>query len=107
MGLLIKQLTYHYLTALNGALFLYPNQLACDWTSGSVPPVTSILDARNLLTIGAYAFLAFAVRHVINNCRDQPAIGMVSLCAVCLFFKIEVSFSSLGSVDSYFLMTGF
>ncbi|XP_022653435.1 transmembrane and TPR repeat-containing protein 3-like isoform X3 [Varroa jacobsoni] len=98
MGLLIKQLTYHYLTALNGALFLYPNQLACDWTSGSVPPVTSILDARNLLTIGAYAFLAFAVRHVINNCRDQPAIGMALTLVALPYLPASNLFFPIGFV---------
>lgn len=78
MALFVKQLTYHYLTALNGLLFLYPNQLACDWTSGSVPPVSSLLDVRNLLTVAAYTFLALAIRHIVNNCRDQPAVAMVS-----------------------------
>ncbi|OQR67882.1 transmembrane and TPR repeat-containing protein 3-like [Tropilaelaps mercedesae] len=76
MGFFVKQLTYHYLTALNGVLFLYPNQLSCDWTSGSVPPVVSLLDPRNLLTVGAYAFLVLAVRHIVANCRDQTAVAM-------------------------------
>lgn len=78
MGFFVKQLTYHYLTALNGALFLFPSQLACDWTSGSVQPVSSMLDNRNLLTVCAYAFLVCALRHVVSNCRDQASVAMVS-----------------------------
>ncbi|KFM70092.1 Transmembrane and TPR repeat-containing protein 3, partial [Stegodyphus mimosarum] len=41
-----RQLTFNYLVALNGWLLLYPSDLCCDWTMGSVPLVRSLSDPR-------------------------------------------------------------
>lgn len=43
-------MTNGYLGVLNAWLCLFPYKLSCDWTSGSLPLVTSHLDLRNGLT---------------------------------------------------------
>ncbi|GFR32178.1 protein O-mannosyl-transferase Tmtc3 [Trichonephila clavata] len=49
-----RQLTMHYLVALNSWLLTFPCDLCCDWTMGTVPLVTSVLDSRNIATLGFY-----------------------------------------------------
>ncbi|ODN00207.1 hypothetical protein Ocin01_06473 [Orchesella cincta] len=57
-----RQLTYNYLVALNVWLLLFPCDLCCDWTMGTVPLVESWWDPRNLVTLGTYAVL-FSLAH--------------------------------------------
>lgn len=52
-----RQLTYNYLLPLNTFLLLFPLHLCCDWTMGTVPLVTSLLDPRNLATVTFYVVL--------------------------------------------------
>ncbi|XP_057659425.1 protein O-mannosyl-transferase Tmtc3-like [Diorhabda carinulata] len=52
-----RQLTYHYLISVNLWLLLFPCDLCCDWTMGTIPLVESFFDIRNLGTIATYAFL--------------------------------------------------
>ncbi|GFS53330.1 protein O-mannosyl-transferase TMTC3 [Trichonephila inaurata madagascariensis] len=49
-----RQMTMHYLVALNSWLLNFPCDLCCDWTMGTVPLVTSVLDSRNIATLGFY-----------------------------------------------------
>ncbi|XP_042895073.1 protein O-mannosyl-transferase Tmtc3 [Parasteatoda tepidariorum] len=49
-----RQLTMHYLIALNSWLICFPCDLCCDWTMGTVPLITSIWDHRNLSTLTFY-----------------------------------------------------
>ncbi|GFX90619.1 protein O-mannosyl-transferase TMTC3 [Trichonephila clavipes] len=49
-----RQMTMHYLMALNSWLLNFPCDLCCDWTMGTVPLVTSVLDSRNIATLGFY-----------------------------------------------------
>ncbi|XP_050298329.1 protein O-mannosyl-transferase Tmtc3-like [Anthonomus grandis grandis] len=51
-----RQLTYHYLISINLWLLLFPCNLCCDWTMGTIPLVESFLDVRNLATIATYGF---------------------------------------------------
>ncbi|CAL1287576.1 unnamed protein product [Larinioides sclopetarius] len=50
-----RQLTMHYLVALNNWLLIFPCDLCCDWTMATVALVTSFLDPRNMATLGFYA----------------------------------------------------
>ncbi|XP_055936322.1 protein O-mannosyl-transferase Tmtc3-like isoform X1 [Argiope bruennichi] len=52
-----RQLTMHYLVALNSWLLIFPCDLCCDWTMSTVALVTSFLDPRNMATLGFYAVL--------------------------------------------------
>ncbi|KAG8182833.1 hypothetical protein JTE90_000440 [Oedothorax gibbosus] len=49
-----RHLTHHYLGFLNAWLLLFPSNLCCDWTMGTVPLVTSIFDVRVFLTFVFY-----------------------------------------------------
>lgn len=52
-----RELTMHFLFALNGWLLCFPSDLCCDWTMGTVPLVTSFLDRRNAATVFFYGIL--------------------------------------------------
>ncbi|KAL1416629.1 hypothetical protein MTO96_006255 [Rhipicephalus appendiculatus] len=54
----VRQLTFHYLPAVNAWLLLFPHALCCDWTMGSVALVHSLSDPRNAATLSLYAMLA-------------------------------------------------
>lgn len=49
-----RQLTYNYLLPINFWLLLFPADLCCDWTMGTIPVISSILDPRNLITVAFY-----------------------------------------------------
>ncbi|CAG9836177.1 unnamed protein product [Diabrotica balteata] len=53
-----RQLTYHYLISVNLWLLLFPCDLCCDWTMGTIPLVETFFDMRNLGTLTAYGFVA-------------------------------------------------
>ncbi|XP_073813905.1 transmembrane O-mannosyltransferase targeting cadherins 3 [Musca autumnalis] len=64
----VRQLTYSYLIYLNSWLLLFPCDLCCDWTMGTVPLIEGFGDLRNvatLLTFGSLAALIFTA------CRSQ------------------------------------
>ncbi|XP_070581695.1 protein O-mannosyl-transferase TMTC3-like [Ptychodera flava] len=77
-----KQLTFSYLLPVNVWLLLCPSRLLCDWTMGTVPLVTSILDPRNLATISLIAvllkFIFFAV------CDETKRSKQVIMCLAFL-----------------------
>ena len=50
----VKQLTWMYLIALNALLLIFPSDLCCDWTMGTVPLVETLADPRNLATISTF-----------------------------------------------------
>ncbi|XP_015913361.2 protein O-mannosyl-transferase Tmtc3 [Parasteatoda tepidariorum] len=54
----VRQLTFNYLLPVNAWLLLFPSDLCCDWTMGTIPLITSLLDPRNLATLALYATLA-------------------------------------------------
>lgn len=75
-----RQLTYNYLTSVNFWLLLFPCDLCCDWTMGTVPLVETFFDARNLATLGTYALLIALLWVAFNTDNQQrsAAIIMVS-----------------------------
>ncbi|CAG0918849.1 unnamed protein product [Notodromas monacha] len=61
-----RQLTYQYLLGLNFWLLLFPCDLCCDWTMGTVPLVESLADWRNLVTLVFYAGLLRAIWWIMS-----------------------------------------
>lgn len=75
-----KQLTYNYLLSVNLWLLLFPCNLCCDWTMGTVPLVETFLDVRNMATLATYTFfglMAF-VAFTTNNTKQRVVTLMVS-----------------------------
>ena len=85
---LSRQLTQHYLYALNIWLLLNPWSLCCDWTMGSIPLIKSFNDHRNMFTLIFYSFFVLLIYKSFgkNGCR----IMMVSL-ALMIFPFIPAS----------------
>lgn len=75
-----RQLTYNYLVSQNLWLLLFPCNLCCDWTMGTVPIIDSLMDARNLATVLTYLLLAVLVwvAFVSENFQQTTVIIMVS-----------------------------
>lgn len=75
-----RQLTYNYLVSLNLWLLLFPCNLCCDWTMGTVPIIDSLMDARNLATIMSYLLIAVLVwvAFISENVQQTTVIIMVS-----------------------------
>jgi hypothetical protein len=67
----VRQLTYNYLVSLNAWLLLFPCELCCDWTMGTVPLVESWLDHRNLATLATLAVLFMLARTALSRGSDR------------------------------------
>ena len=72
-SLLVRTLTFLHLPAVNLGLLLCPSTLSFDWSMDAIPLVTSLADARNLLTLALYAGCAAlataALRHLHTDRR--------------------------------------
>lgn len=62
-----RQLTYNYLLPINAWLLLFPSGLCCDWTMGTIQVISSVLDPRNLITIGFYAILGKFIHFMLQQ----------------------------------------
>ncbi|XP_037088175.1 LOW QUALITY PROTEIN: protein O-mannosyl-transferase Tmtc3-like [Pollicipes pollicipes] len=74
-----RQLTYNYLVGVNGGLLLLPHGLCCDWTMGTVPPVTSIGDPRNLTPLVTYALLLRLLWRALTAHDKESDLVIMSL----------------------------
>lgn len=85
-----RQLTYNYLASLNLWLLLFPCDLCCDWTMGTVPLVESFTDPRNFVTLLAYSLIATLVwiAFVSENRQQSTLIVMVSSFFIFLYRKL-------------------
>ncbi|KAK9498194.1 hypothetical protein O3M35_004065 [Rhynocoris fuscipes] len=72
-----RQLSYHYLISLNSWLLLFPCDLCCDWTMGTVPLVTSILDPRNISTVCMYLVLGALCHTAITSRRHVKTTTII------------------------------
>ena len=71
-----RALSTQYVWALHAWLLLCPRWLCCDWSAGTVPPVLSVLDARNAGTIAMWTAIAAAVRcAIVRDCRPGEDEG--------------------------------
>lgn len=83
----VRQLSYNYLVSVNLWLLLFPCDLCCDWTMGTVPLIESFSDARNIPTITVYAaLLALVVIAASSENRQQATIIIMSLAFLILPF---------------------
>ena len=78
----VRQLSYNYLISVNLWLLLFPCDLCCDWTMGTVSLVESFLDPRNIATLISYTVLLLLtyVAVVTENRQQATVIIMVSVC---------------------------
>ena len=53
----LRQLHWSYLCVLNVWLLLSPSQLCAEYAMGTIPPIASLTDPRNLLTLATFAGL--------------------------------------------------
>ncbi|KAJ8894958.1 hypothetical protein PR048_000266 [Dryococelus australis] len=82
-----RQLTYNYLVSVNLWLLLFPCDLCCDWTMGTVPLVTSVFDPRNLVTLASYlGVLVVLYTAVVSENRQQATVLFMSLAMLVLPF---------------------
>ena len=74
-----RHLTFNYLLPVNTWLLLCPSALCCDWTMGTIPLITSLLDLRNLATLTFYVVLGKMVHVALFTQGPRTrAIIMVS-----------------------------
>ncbi|XP_050529637.1 protein O-mannosyl-transferase Tmtc3 [Daktulosphaira vitifoliae] len=82
-----RQLTYNYLVSVNALLLLFPCDLCCDWTMGTIPLVESASDPRNLATLFTYAVVAALVYTAITTTnRIKRIVIIMSLALTVLPF---------------------
>lgn len=72
-----RQLTYHYLIGVNFWLMLFPCDLCCDWTMGTVPLVESFTDMRNMATLSTYFFIAALVWVAFKTKNKQQSVVLI------------------------------
>ncbi|XP_078582550.1 protein O-mannosyl-transferase TMTC3-like [Branchiostoma floridae x Branchiostoma japonicum] len=67
-----RQLTFNYLLSINAWLLLFPSELCCDWTMGTVPLVETFSDPRNLCTLAFWVTMA-KLAHYALTCDGKRA----------------------------------
>lgn len=75
-----RQLTYNYLVSVNLRLLLFPNDLCCDWTMGTIELLKSVYDLRNLMTVFTYVMIGWLGWLAISceNRRKANVLVLVS-----------------------------
>ncbi|XP_055011548.1 protein O-mannosyl-transferase TMTC3 [Boleophthalmus pectinirostris] len=81
-----RQLTFNYLLPVNAWLLLFPSELCCDWTMGTIPLVESILDPRNLATLLFYASLGLLALHSLRYRHSSAKTVIMALSLMVLPF---------------------
>ncbi|GFU19321.1 protein O-mannosyl-transferase TMTC3 [Trichonephila clavipes] len=82
----VRQLTYNYLLPVNAWLLLFPSDLCCDWTMGTIPLVESIFDPRNAATLTFYCVLGAIVWVALKADTKHFQLLSVSLSLLVLPF---------------------
>ncbi|XP_050443684.1 protein O-mannosyl-transferase Tmtc3 [Adelges cooleyi] len=72
-----RQLTYNYLVSVNAWLLVFPCDLCCDWTMGTVPLVESTADPRNLATLATYAVVAGLVYTAFTTANRTRRVAVI------------------------------
>jgi len=72
-----RQLTYNYLVSVNVWLMIFPCDLCCDWTMGTIPLVESTSDPRNLATLATYAVLIALVYTAFTTSNRTKRIVVI------------------------------
>lgn len=85
-----RYLTYNYLVSVNLWLLLFPCDLCCDWTMGTIPLVENITDKRNFATLASYlvVLMLVYVALVSENRQQTNNIIMVILAVFDILYKL-------------------
>lgn len=76
-----RQLSYNYLVSVNLRLLLFPNDLCCDWTMGTIELVKSIYDIRNAMTIFTYSLIGW-LGWLAISCENRRKANVLILVSV-------------------------
>lgn len=85
-----RQLTYSYLVSVNFWLLLFPCDLCCDWTMGTVPLVEKITDVRNLATLFTFAVLIALMWIALNTENHQQSVIVIIVSKILTAIGIVV-----------------
>lgn len=72
-----RQLSYNYLVSVNFWLLLFPCDLCCDWTMGTIVLIDGFMDVRNLMTVATYALIGSLTWIAINSDNRQRASVLI------------------------------
>lgn len=72
-----RQLSYNYLVSVNFWLLLFPCDLCCDWTMGTITLIEGFSDVRNLMTLTTYALIGSLTWIAINSENRQRASVLI------------------------------
>ena len=78
LPLSFRILSFLNIYSWNSWLLLSPSRLCCDWTLGSLPLVTTLTDARNLLSLFLLIILIVLALFTLNTARyttKPPLLG--------------------------------
>ena len=70
-----RLLSFSYIYVVNMLLLVMPSTLCCDWSLGSVPLVTDVMDVRNSWSLGLYLGLVLVILHVLKSKEDRKEVG--------------------------------
>ncbi|KAL4232814.1 Protein O-mannosyl-transferase tmtc3 [Mactra antiquata] len=94
-----RQLTFNYLLPVNFWLLLFPSDLCCDWTMGTIPVIKSIIDPRNLITLIFYlCFARIVYTAIIKQGKLNRAVIICLALMVLPFIPASNLFFPVGFV---------
>ncbi len=95
----VRQLTFNYLLPINAWLLLFPRDLCCDWTMGTVPLIAGWSDPRNLFTLIFYAVIGALGIYAIREKGDRAKfVGLALSISVISFLPASNLFFPVGFV---------
>ncbi|XP_019638100.1 PREDICTED: transmembrane and TPR repeat-containing protein 3-like [Branchiostoma belcheri] len=83
---LTRQLTFNYLLSINAWLLLFPSELCCDWTMGTVPLVETFSDPRNLCTLAFWVTMAKLAQSALTRDGKRAKATIMALSLMVLPF---------------------
>ncbi|XP_055840237.1 protein O-mannosyl-transferase Tmtc3 [Episyrphus balteatus] len=82
-----RQLTFSYLIYLNCWLLVFPCNLCCDWTMGTIPLIEGFYDIRNITTLVTFLGLfTIGLNGIITKNQAHSKIIIMSLAWMCFPF---------------------
>ncbi|XP_022249300.1 transmembrane and TPR repeat-containing protein CG4050-like [Limulus polyphemus] len=81
----VRHLTYNYLLSQNIWLLLFPYDLCCDWTMGTIPLVERFSDVRNINTIAMYVSFVSVLSVATLRGKERKS-HLAALCVLVIPF---------------------
>lgn len=82
-----RQLTFSYLIYLNCWLLVFPCNLCCDWTMGTIPLIEGFYDIRNIATLVTFMVLfTIGLNGIFTKNLNHSKIIIMSLAWMCFPF---------------------